>query len=471
MSTSKEIQRQEELLRLIQLSEESQLFNKRSANQDPSTSEAFHFGHAVAPQRSSNVTADQWINEYNQVSRHSSYPNRSNEGVHIYNVPSPAITEHPEDDHNDEDMALAARNLLQELERDADEKLSSSNFVAYLKSLAGTSVSSHTIEVSKEDITSNEWDEWNSVGRDWHSPSTNGYGYAGFAETVTTYHFHDSASTSNLDSILSRMIELERELLLDSQSNHDAWWELGKLNSMYGDDTNALVAFSNAMKYHRSALLDYASSCINLSFTRDAIDAIKRWHFGEGSSDCTVAELIHLIQKEGEQGGDLAIGLLYLIQDNFEAALHMFESLPSFDAAHSIDAAENMNRMGAMHANLGNYDRALECYGKAIDTSQHQECYLKAFENTAISCFCLGKVQDAEAWIERVNGRGATERMHPSKVQLRSETSSAAIRTNDHNGMFNKYGIRCQLNILAHPIAQVDDSAIDSAAQIDIMLC
>ena len=96
------------------------------------------------------------------------------------------------------------------------------------------------------------------------------------------------------------MIELEKTLS-NSHPNHDVWWELGKLNSMYGDDTNALAAFSKAIEYNRDALLDYASSCINLSFSQDAIDAIKRWYFGEEASfDCTTIGITAIDSKEAE---------------------------------------------------------------------------------------------------------------------------------------------------------------------------
>ena len=64
-------------------------------------------------------------------------------------------------------MASAARNLLRELEQDTDDKLSSSNFVAFLKSLAGASPTPPgATETLKEDPASTEWDEWNSVNRE-----------------------------------------------------------------------------------------------------------------------------------------------------------------------------------------------------------------------------------------------------------------------------------------------------------------
>ena len=420
MPTNKEVQRQDELLRIIGVSEESQLFNKRSVNPESNSGEAFYFRNAAITQRRNDNTADQWINEYNQISRHI---HRDNENMHhpFYSI----IHEHPEhpDDRprDDEDMALAARNLLQELERDGDEKLTSSNFVAYLKSLAGTSVPSNATAILNEGTASDGWDEWNSVSGNWNSTRTNGYGYGGFSGRITAYLFHDAASTSNHDSILLRMIALEQDLS-DSQSGHDAWWELGKLNSMYGDDTNALAAFSHAIKYHRDALLNYASSCINLSFTQDAIDAIGRWHFGgETPPNCTTAELIRLIQESDGQQASLAVGLLYLIGDNVEAALHVFESIPNSDAMSTIDVPENMNRIGAMNANLGNYDGALECYKRAIAASPHSECYLKAFENIAISYFCLGKCQDAQEWMEKANTcDNRTETSKQSAAEIRN---------------------------------------------------
>ena len=293
---------------------------------------------------------------------------------------------------------------MQELEQDTDDKLSSSNFVAFLKSLAGTSPTpSGATEALKEDPASTEWDEWNSVNRSWNLNSTSGYGYVGFAERTTDYLFHDHVTSTDPDSILLRMIELEKTLS-STHPNHAVWWELGKLNSMYGDDTNALAAFSKVIEYNRDALLDYASSCINLSFSQDAIDAIKKWYFGEEAPfDCTTMELLQLIQKkQSGQRGSLAIGLLYLIDSNLKWHCKTFESLSDAYTLDSSDASENLNRIGAMHANLGDYNRAVDFYERAINASQNPDCYFKAFENIAISYFCLGKPK-GKKWIEKVN--------------------------------------------------------------------
>lgn len=413
------------MLRLIRISDENRMFNRQGVDPGSGFGEAFYFEDATTFRRRTDEPASQWINEYNQMSRHSPRAHQSNEGVYFHDVPYPITNEDVESrepDLNDDDMISAARNLLRELEQDTDAKLSSSNFVAFLKSLAGTSpVPSDPIEALKKDPVSGEWDEWNSVSRDWNLNNTTGYGYAGFAEGHSEYFFHDDVIASNPDSILLRMVELEKALS-SSNSSHDIWWELGKLNSMYGDDTNALVAFSNAMKYHRDALLDYASSCINLSFSQDAIDAVKKWYFGEEASfECTISELLQLIQKKQcGQRGNLAISLLHLIDGNSEAALQMFESFLTADGTlDPIDIPEHLNRIGAMHANLGDYNRALLFYERAINASQYPDCYFKIFENIAISHFCLGKTQNAEQWMEKVNNCiGRTKASKQSAMEI-----------------------------------------------------
>lgn len=425
MSASKEIERQDELLRLIRVSDENRIFSRREVDPSPGVGEAFYFEDATPFQRRTDESANQWINEYDQMSRQRPYANQNNENMHFYGVPYSIANEcnkPHEADLNDEDMTLAARNLLQELEQDTDDKLASSNFVAFLKSLAGTSPTPPgATETLKEDPASTEWDEWNSVNRSWNLNNTSGYGYAGFAERSSEYLFHDHVTSTNPDSILLRMIELEKTLS-NSHPNHAVWWELGKLNSMYGDDSNALAAFSKAIEYNRDALLDYASSCINLSFSQDAIDAIKRWYFGEEASfDCTTMELLQLIQKKQSGRGSLAIGLLYLIDSNFKMALQTFESLSVANTLDSSDASENLNRIGAMHANLGDYNRALDFYERAINASQNPESYFKAFENVAISHFCLGNTQSAKQWIEKVNNcDGRTKTSKQSAMDIKN---------------------------------------------------
>lgn len=425
MSASKEIERQDDLLRLIRASDESRLFGRRDIDPSSGIGETFHFEDATTFQRRVDEPANQWINEYDQISRHHPNTHQTNESMHFYGVPYPIANECNESREADldEDMASAARNLLRELEQDTDIKLSSSNFVAFLRSLAGaSSTPPAATETLKEDPASTEWDEWNSVSRDWNFNSTSGYGYAGFAERSSDYFFHDHMMTSDPDTVLLRMVELERTLS-SSHPNHDVWWELGKLNSMYGDDTNALAAFSKAIEHNRDALLDYASSCINLSLSQDAINAVKRWYFGEETTvDCTTSELLQLIQKrQCGQRGSLAMGLLYLIDSNFEMALQTFESLLNTSTSDPIDASENLNRIGAMRANLGDYNRALDFYEKAIAASQHPNSYLKVFENVAISHFCVGETQNAQQWIERVSKcDGRTKASKQSAIEIRN---------------------------------------------------
>ena len=93
MSASKEIERQDELLRLIRASDENRIFSRRDIDPSPGIGETFYFEDATTFQRRIDESANQWINEYDQMSRHRPYANQTNESIHFYGTPYPIANE------------------------------------------------------------------------------------------------------------------------------------------------------------------------------------------------------------------------------------------------------------------------------------------------------------------------------------------------------------------------------------------
>ena len=284
-------------------------------------------------------------------------------------------------------LAEAARLLLKQLKSQGNQKIDRSQFVAYLEELGGVE-EKKLADVLRQFASEDEWKEWNAIERDWIRYESTGLGYNGYAfDKFSEYYFHE-----NSQDIPFGLYDLEQEVKRSNDST--AWYQIGLMNSMYGDEPNAIAAFNKSDL--SEAKLELAACCINLNCLPDAIAALEKL-YGLGKEQAPIQERVRsLYAVEDSQ----VHALLHLIEGRHEDAV---DCLESYNPLTLSERAIHQNRLGAIKAGMEKYEEAISSYKEALLTHSDSEHCGKIQENLAVSYFNLNKNEEAKEWIERAN--------------------------------------------------------------------
>ena len=350
-------------------------------------------------------------------------------------------------DNDDEEMAIAAADLLSQMDLESDEKLRDSKFVAYLKGLARGQFSQMKRAPVEETLTERanfaEWRDqygesigplvteeeraqWDQVVKDWQYHEAEGLGYSGFAERLFSYQFmHNQTPEDNPfhDTTAERLAEqgetgqaiLAYEAIVQNNTNpsSDAWYRLGQLQMENEQDILAIAAFRNSLgnplgeSINHTIYLELASCLVNEQCRPEALNALREYlkrQFGISvNEDIDAAHLVNeclrcyndaLTRNPNAAHLHNAISILHCISGEYENALQSVEAaLALLDDPSDVHYRLMLeNRRGAMHANLGNYTTALNIYDAVL---RERPSMARAHYNRGVSLFNAGDYEAA----------------------------------------------------------------------------
>lgn len=325
------------------------------------------------------------------------------------------------DDNDPEKMAEAAAQLLSQMDLQDDEKLKNSRFVAYLRQLSNGYHSQSNMSSTDQDaleksaftewrqqymesisplVTNEEQDSWDAIVKDWQTYEARGLGYEGFAQREFVYEFYYSAAQDNPFSESGNLQQVAHQLMSDGRTSqaimaYEAsvqrdpsalnWFHLAQLQVENEQDILAIAAFQRALQLDPSLTngwIEMAGCLVNEQCQQEAINALINYlqnipkynsrNVPASNTDPSllISECLNCyenISREFSEDSNLliALSILYCLSGDRERGIESIaRALESEHDLHTRLVLEN--RMGALHANSGNYATALRLYDQII---------------------------------------------------------------------------------------------------------
>jgi len=316
--------------------------------------------------------------------------------------------EYDEERENNKEMIQSAKDILESLAWDRDPKLRDSRFIAYLQSIVGEQKSNMLDDVQKSMMSRLEETfhdesvarvsaEWEAMEKGWRVHAANGFGYDDWARTLS----RDFSSHVN-DNQSGKAYELHLNRVQTDPHCPQSWFRFGAFLQSMEDDAQAIQALQRAVQSDPSHLDSYvalASSLANECCVPEAVrclgamisklDAIE---FKGTSPFDLLKSLKALTESAGLESSARSVvltasSITNCLLGNYPEAFDTLLQLNNETTDRTF-----LNRLGAIQANMGDYEDALKTYSRVPD---RDDCPRLRY-NRGISLLSMGQCRLAK---------------------------------------------------------------------------